>query len=91
MILIKTMKKEISEKLLGSTAYGLPNIIRSRRLFNTIYWIFFFIMSLIGASYYIYSDIIDYFNYEVITVIESKYDQPTQFPTITFCSLKKNI
>ncbi len=91
MILIKTMKKEISEKLLGSTAYGLPNIIRSRRLFNTIYWIFFFIMSLIGASYYIYSDIIDYFNYEVVTVIESKYDQPTQFPTITFCSLKKNI
>jgi len=44
-----------------------------------------------GAAYYIYSDIIDYFDYDVVTLIESKYDQPTQFPTVTFCSLKKNI
>jgi hypothetical protein len=39
-----------------------------------------------AASLYIFYDLVDYFNYEVVTTVKTEYDQPTEFPTVSFCS-----
>ncbi len=84
---LNKIKNKVSELIQVSTAYGLPNVYRSKRLFNKSFWLFFLVISFMGASYYIYNDIVDYFNYEVVTTVKTEYDQPTEFPTISFCSL----
>ena len=81
------VKKQVAELIQESTAYGLPNVYRSKRLFNKLFWMFFLVASFAGAFYYIVNDLVDYFNYEVVTTVKTEYDQPTEFPTISFCSL----
>ena len=76
----------ITKMIETSTAYGLPNFIRSKRMFNRIFWLLFIIMSTGVSSYYVYAEIMEYFNYDLITIAKQKYDQPAQFPTVTFCA-----
>ena len=83
------MKKEINSLIETSTAYGLPKIVRSKRLFNKIFWLAFLIASVAAASYYIFNDVADYYSFEVVTTVKTEYDQPTEFPTISFCSKYK--
>ena len=85
------MKKVILALIETSTAYGLPNIVRSRRLFNKLFWLTFIVLSLTAATYYIVNDLEDYFNFEVVTTVKTEYDQPTEFPTISFCSRQRNL
>jgi len=85
------IKKIISELVQDSTTYGLPKIFRSKRLYNRIFWIFFFFASFAAASYYILTDLVDYFSYDIVTVVKTVYDQHPEFPTISFCSRKENI
>jgi len=80
---IKTKIKEIA---LDSTAYGLPKVVKSKRLFNKLLWICFLITSSIASFYYVAINIQAYFEYDAVTIVETAYDQPAEFPTITFCS-----
>jgi len=84
------IKKGVSELIQVSTAYGLPNVFRSKRLFNKLFWTIYFLLSFIGACYYIFKDIHDYFSYEIVTLVQTEYDQPTEFPTVSFCSVQPN-
>ena len=79
------MRKEISILIQYSTAYGIPNVLRSRNLFNKIFWLAFLVLSGAGAIIYIYSDLVDYLNYDVVTTVKTEYDPPTEFPTVSFC------
>ena len=88
MRLLSKINKECIKLALLSTAYGLPNIIRSKRLFNKIFWIIFLLTSSTAAIYYISSEINDYFEYQLVTLTKTDLDQPTQFPTVSFCSRK---
>ncbi len=85
------IKKGVSELIQVSTAYGLPNVFRSKRLFNKLFWAVYFLLSFIGACYYIFKDIQDYFSYEIVTLVQSEYDQPTEFPSVSFCSVQPDI
>ena len=49
----KTMKRKILESVETSTAYGLRNISRSKRLFNKFFWVTFLVLSVTLSSYYI--------------------------------------
>jgi hypothetical protein len=69
------MRKEISESIKTSTGYGLPNIIKSERLFNKLFWLTFLMLSMTAAAYYVFNDLADYYNYEVVTTIKTEYDQ----------------
>jgi hypothetical protein len=82
------MKEEILNLILSTTAYGIPNILTRRRIFNKLYWFFFLITSSIISFYYTYTGIVEFYKYEVVTEIKHEYDQPSEFPTITICSLK---
>ena len=85
--------KEIKEKCKNlasvSTAYGISKIFNSETIFIKIYWLCFILISSCGASYYIFSDIAQYLNYEVVSLVKYQYEQPTEFPTVTFCSYSK--
>ena len=84
------IKKEISDLIESSTSYGLPNLIRRKSKFNKVFWLVFFIASASASFGYILSDLRDYFQHEVVTLVESKIDYPTEFPTVSFCSAERN-
>jgi len=77
--------KNLSEMLSDSTAYGVPKLFRSKRLFYKLFWLAFILMGSGASVYYIWDAINSYYDYEVITKIESVYEQPMLFPTISFC------
>ena len=80
------IKNEIKNMAIGSTAYGVPNLFRSKRLLNKVFWLFFLVASSAVSCVYVYLSIIDYYKFDVVTLIETVYEQPTEFPTVTFCS-----
>ncbi len=75
----------IMRMIKSSTVYGVPHLFRSKRICNRIFWMCFIMISLIASTYYVYAELMEYLNYEVVTIAKQKYDQPAQFPTVTFC------
>jgi len=64
----------------------MPHISRGQCWFNRILRVLG-ILALSGASfYYVSISIIGFLNYDVVTTIKTRIDQPTEFPTVTFCS-----
>ena len=89
-MLEKKFKKAARRSALRSTAYGLPNYCRSRRLFHKLLWLTFIVLAAIGSFWYITKSVLDYLDFDVVTVIRSMHEQPAQFPTVTFCSYTNN-
>jgi len=85
---IKEIINTSKDLALNSTAYGISNILRSEKLFNKLFWIFYMLISSAAAAYYIFENISSYLEYEVVTIIKQEYKQPTEFPTVTFCSFE---
>lgn len=91
MIMLKRKIKENIKKLaIYSTAYGIPNYLRSKRIYNKILWLLFIITSSCTSSYYVYDAIVEYFDNKVVTQIKTKYEQPLRFPAVTICSYEKD-
>lgn len=84
------IKKKILKKTLELTSnftlLGLPNIFKRNRLLNKIFWAVYVFLSTTASIYLAIAAVNDYFEYDIITKIESNYQQPLQFPTVTFCS-----
>ena len=81
------MGKELLKMLKTSTAYGVPNLVKSKRIFNKLFWICFLVLSSSASFYFIY--LVEYLSYDVVTIVKTEYDQSIEFPTVTFCSLTK--
>ena len=82
---IKEFSINVAHMLSDSTAYGVPKLFRSKRLFYKLFWLAFILMGSGASAYYIWDAINSYYDYEVITKIESVYEQPMLFPAISFC------
>lgn len=82
-------RQTIKELGLASTAYGISNILRSKRNFHKILWIFFILISTTISCWFVYDALFNFLEYKVVTLVQSVYEQPTQFPTISFCSYSK--
>ena len=80
------ISKKIKELLSVSTVYGVPNLMKSKRLFNKIFWILFMLAMSAASYYFINKEVISYLNFDVVTVVTREYEQPSPFPTVTFCS-----
>lgn len=83
---LKLILQNISQLLTESTALGVPKIFRSKRIFLKLYWLFFFLFGSFATLFFIQDYIINYLQYEVVTKIESIYQQPMTFPTVSFCA-----
>ena len=82
------LKEKVTELIQNTTAYGAPKLLRSKNIFNRVLWLSFILLSNVFACIYIYSYMVDYLNYNVVTVVSTEYDPPTEFPTVTFCSME---
>jgi len=79
------IKEKISDILADSTVYGVPKLFQSKRVLFKFFWLAFLFMGSVASAYYIWDAVNSYYDYEVITKIESVYEQPMLFPTISFC------
>ena len=64
----------------------MPNFVRSKSCFNILFWFGFITSSIIASSFYVYLSILAYFEYDVVTIYKTGYDQPAELPTVTLCS-----
>ena len=69
----------------ASTAYGVPNLVNSKTAFNKNFWLFYLGVSLVLSAWFIVNSVKNYLSYDVVTKIERLYEQPLQFPTVSFC------
>jgi len=90
MNLTKEIKSNLSEILSESTAYGLPKIFKSKRIFFKLFWLAVIIAGSILTIYFTNESISNYLKYEKISKIEIIKEKQIQFPTITFCSKSFN-
>jgi len=79
------VKNRIKDQLLGSTAHGLPNILRSKQIFIKIIWFIFIICSVCFGSYFVLDNILDFLKYKTTTTISVISEDRVIFPTISFC------
>ena len=82
----KIIKDSTKELILTSTFQGLPNLIRTKRLFFKVIWFISLLVSSSACVYYETKTILDYFDYEVMTNIETINEPNAQFPTISICN-----
>jgi hypothetical protein len=80
------IKTSLSEILTESTAYGLPKIIKSKRILLKLFWLAFFLLGCIPTIYFTIESINNYLQYEKITQFETISLYEIQFPTVVFCS-----
>ena len=82
------IKNKSLELILSSTSHGLPRIFRTKRKSIKIMWLFLFILFSIICIYMVYSTVINYLKYEVITKIDVIKELPAEFPAVTIINLR---
>ena len=80
------LKKQVLALLRALTAYGVPKLINSKKVLNKIFWIFYLCISAVLSIWFINGTINDYLSYDVLTKIESIYEQSSKLPTVSFSS-----
>jgi len=83
---IKTTLKLIIEE---STIHGIPRVFKAKYLITKITWIIFFCISASVCTYSIIASILNYFQYSVVTTIETITEIPSNFPVIAICNLNQ--
>jgi hypothetical protein len=76
MNLLQQVKTNLSEILSESTAYGLPKVFKSKRVFFRIYWLAVIILGSIATIYFTVESINSYLKYEKIPKTEIKDENP---------------
>ena len=70
----------------SSTSHGIPNIIRAQYNSLKVLWSILFVLSTAACSYLIFKSLSQFFDNEIVTMIEIKNDISLEFPTITVCN-----
>lgn len=78
---------KLKELIRDSTIHALPNIINTKKKLSKTIWSFFFIVSLIMCCYFTFTKVNEYFDYSVITNINTVSEIKSQFPTVTICKM----
>lgn len=87
---LHSIKEALFEIISTSTSHGLPNIVRSRRIFHKLLWLVSTALSCAFCAKFIYDGVSNYFDFPVVTVIETIYEQPTLFPSISICTTDRS-
>ena len=81
------LKEKIIEHMLSTHLHGLPHIIRNKHLSMKILWIAFFIGFTSISFVMISNNLIEYFNYSVVTNIMEHVEREPDFPSVTICAV----
>ena len=82
----KQISKLLKSKLESSSFIILPNIYRSEYIQLKFVWLILSFICVGWCSWLMSRTVIDYFNYDVITKTEVKYETHLIFPVITICN-----
>jgi hypothetical protein len=80
-----TIKKTIKDILLFSTIHGVPEYLRSKKLFFKLLWLIFTLISFGACNHYIFQTIFDYLKFNTVTSINVIREQQSTFPSFTLC------
>ena len=75
--------------LLSSTAVVLVKLIRHKSIIFKLFWLMTILVLSSGCVLFSIRHIIDYLNYEVVSKIDTIYENKAYFPTISFCNTAK--
>ena len=81
------IKEKTKELLLTTTIHGIQNIAKSSHAPVKIIWFFCLMISSGYCAYLMSISFINFFEYDVITNINTIYEQQSEFPAVSFCSL----
>jgi len=79
-------KKSIIESLDSSSFQFILHPIKSKRFLVKSIQIIFLLITIFTSFYYVYLNLIDYFNYDTITSIYQIDEMESEFPTVSFCN-----
>jgi len=85
---IGKITQKSKEIVMASTCHGLPNVLRTNRIFFKIMWSCLFIISTLIGINTVIGTINRYLNYEIVTNIDVITEIPTDFPAITIINLR---
>ena len=74
-MMLKSIYVILTELLGDSTVYGLSRIFRRKRVFLRLFWLVFVLMGSTNSIYFVWTAINSYFKFEVVTEIESIYEE----------------
>lgn len=84
---VKRFKEKTIKKMRElTTLHGLNHILSSKSKVKTFEWLFIVVVAFLYSFYYVTSDILNYFEYPVVSVIDTAYEDRPCFPKITFCN-----
>jgi len=78
----------LAELALSSTIHGVSNIVKTKRLFIKLIWLFSMFISFGLCCFYTIQSINEYLEYNTLTDTKIFYENPAEFPTVTFCNLQ---
>lgn len=82
------LSKKLKPLLEKSSIHGLSNIFISKRPFNRLLWLMFFIIFVLLAILFVKTAFTEYYKYEVNTELKIRQKNEIEFPTITVCNLE---
>lgn len=82
----KNLKKTLKENVEELSMHGLPRISKARNTFFKVVWTTFSIVSIVLCGLFICQNIQQYLNFSYLSNIEYIYENPIEFPTVSFCS-----
>lgn len=84
----ETLKQKSKEILLASTFHGVQGIVKESNYLIRIIWIICFLISLASCSYFVLQSVLNFLDYEVMTSIQTIYEQESEFPVVSICFSK---
>lgn len=71
----------------SSTFHGIPSFIKSKRKLIKVMWMTLYLAALATSAFLVTKTVLEFLSYEVNTDLTIEYQNPSEFPTISFCNL----
>ena len=81
---LKKMQHKLEEYSQDTTMHGIRNIVKTESLLIRIMWLICLIISTAACSYFIFLGLVNYLNFDIVTIIDTIYEHHSQFPTVSF-------
>ena len=85
----EAIKSAIKSILYNSTAQAIMNLVQTRHVTIKLFLAFCVFSTMAASSYFVISNVLNYFAFEVTTMSRHVFEMPTTFPKITFCNVNQ--